>query len=128
MTDYRVATGSNVAFGSMTVIDPQPRSDGIKSTRRAFGADGTVIEEGRYVEFDWNVLKDPTQYQAILTAFGLSASVKMAAVTVYVPDESRTFLRMNGNAIRPEIGRDFVYNNAHPRNVTILVRDLSTAS
>lgn len=128
MTDYRVATGSNVAFGSMNVIDPQPRSDGIKCTRRSYSADGSITEEGRYIEFDWNVLKDITSYQAILSAFGLSASVKSAAVTVYVKDESQAFLRMNGTAIRPEIGRDFAYNNAHPRNVTMLIRDLSVAS
>lgn len=128
MTDYAAKTGSNVALVSLTTLDPQPHSDGIKCTRRAYGADGTVIEEGLYVELEWNVVKDPTQYQAILTVFGLSASVKMAAVTVYVPDQTRAFVRMNGNAIRPEVGRDMVYNNAHPRNVTIVVRDLATAS
>ncbi|NIV32639.1 MAG: hypothetical protein GWN58_25305, partial [Anaerolineae bacterium] len=56
MTTYRVADGHDVALVSLTVLDPQPRSEGIKPTRRTFGGDGTPYDESKYVELLYSMV------------------------------------------------------------------------
>ena len=127
MSDYRVATGSNVALVSLTVLSPQPTSEGIKPTRRSFGADSTILDEAKYVELVWSLLPSVTTYQAILTLFGVNSAL-YANVTVYVRSGVFSYVRMNGVAVQPQPGNDIRWQNSFPRQVTILVRDLSVAS
>jgi len=124
---YRVADGHDVALVSLNVLDPQPRSEGIKPTRRTFGGDGTPYDEGKYVELLYSVVSSVTEYQAILDAFGVK-SAGSNEVTVYVRDETFAWTRKNGLAIRPQPGQDVRWTNFFPRDVVILVRDLADAS
>ena len=127
MTTYRVATGHNVVLGSLTVLSPQPRSEGMKYTRVNAAASGVVYKEAPYVELVWDLLADATAYQALLTTFGLG-SVESATVTVYIRSDKFSWVRMNGRAVRPEVGRGVTWDRYFPRNITILIRDLETAS
>jgi hypothetical protein len=120
MSDYRVHTGTSVALVSLTVLSPQPMSTGIQSTRRDYSGNGFgVIDQGLYVELVWEVMKDATAYQALLTTFGL-ASTLSAIVTVNCRDDQYAYHRYNGIAIRPAAA----WSQFRPRNVTILIRDL----
>jgi len=124
---YRVADGHDVALVDLNVLDPQPRSEGIKPTRRTFGGDGTPYDEGKYVELLYSVVSSVTEYQAILDAFGVK-SAGSNEVTVYVRDETFAWTRKNGLAIRPQPGQDVRWTNFFPRDLVILVRDLEDAS
>jgi hypothetical protein len=127
MSDYRVADGSDVVLGSLTVLSPQPRSTGIEYTRRSYAADSTPILEGPFINLVWDVLGSKTEYQAILTTFGLS-SATTNDVTVYIRNANFDYVRMNGKAIKPQIGEGIEWANYFPRNMTILIRDLETAA
>jgi hypothetical protein len=126
VTTYRVADGHDVALGSLAVISPQPRSEGVRVTRRSYAADGTPVDEGRYVELEWSALEGVTEYNAILAAFGLDDALSNE-VTVYVRDERRAWARLNGRALLPEAGREMRWRY-FPRDVVITVRDLEAAS
>jgi len=130
MSDYRVADGHDVILGSLTVIDPQPRSEGVKATRRSYGAGGAVYDEGRYVELEWSAVATKTQYTTILAYFGLNGLPLTYTndVTVYVRDELFGYIRMNGTAVLPEVGRDVRWRNYFPRDVVILVKNLVNSS
>lgn len=126
-TTYKVADGHNVALISLNAIAPQPTTEGIKPTRRTFAADGTVYDEGRYIEFLFSIVGNVTAYQSLLDLFGVKTATTNE-VTVYIRDEVFSWVRMNGTAIRPEPGKDVQWRRFFPRNVTILVRDLTAVS
>lgn len=126
MSSYKVKTGHNQAADDLVLITPQPRSKGIQYTRRTVSGDGTIINEGPFVEFVWDTIANKTMFQSILTQFGL-ASVYSALVTVSVRGDNFDYARKNGKALRPTPG-DGVEWDIFPRNLTIIVRDLSTAS
>lgn len=127
MSTYRVKDGWNEALMDLAVVSPQPTSEGIKATRRTFSANGEVFDEGKYVELRFNIVNGATAYQALLNQFGVQ-STTTNEVTVYVRDETFSWVRMNGTAVRPEPGRDVRWNNYYPRDVTILVKDLVASS
>jgi hypothetical protein len=127
MSDYRIADGFDVANGSMTVLNPQPSSVGLRFTRTTYAADGTPIHEGPYIEAVWNVLGSKTQYQSILTAFGL-LSADYNDVTFKGRNEVFDYVRYNGRAIKPVPEEGVEWRRPFPRNITILIRDLETAS
>jgi hypothetical protein len=126
MSDYRVADGFNVAYVSLTVLTPQPFSPGLRYTRTSETPDGP-IHEGPYTEMIWNVLGSKTQYQSILTAFGL-LSAESNDVTIYCRNENFYYARYNGKAIKPLPENGVEWRRPFPRNITILIRDLETAS
>jgi hypothetical protein len=131
MTTYRVATGHDVALGSLTVLSPQPDpGNGIQVTRRTYGSDNTVSDQGRYIEFTWSAYTNSTDYATLLALFGLNASTSTAAVTVYVRDEIYAWVRMNGYAVRPIPGETVRWgdNQSRPLDIVILVKDLETAA
>ncbi len=123
MTTYQVADGFDNE-GGFADIDPQPMCPGITPTRRTFAADGTVIDEAPYVEFIFNVVKDVTTYQSILTQFGINAALTND-VTIKTRDETFADINKNGTAIRPQIGTDVRWQKFFPRDVVILVNNLS---
>src|SRR4029077_21230614 len=109
-------------------LAPQPASSGVKATDIQYLADGSVVRQGLYIELTYSSLSillrsgatPPTPiYQAILTAFGLWTATS-AQVTLYCPDDTFTYTRYNGVAIRPEANR----NNHMLRDVPILIRNL----
>ena len=127
MSTYKVADTHDVALVSLVDVDPQPTSEGIRVTRRNYGADGSVYDEGKYVELAFTVLGGVTQYQGLLNQFGVQSSLTNE-VTVYVRDETFAWVRMNGIAVRPEIGRDVQWQRYFPRSITILVKNLEVAA
>jgi len=127
VSTYRVADGSDVALESLTVLDPQPASRGIQYTDQTLSLNGTPTKQGAYVELVWNVVASVTEYQSILTDFGL-LSADYNDVTVYVRDEEFDFVRKNGRAIKPLPGRGVDWRMPFPRDLVILVRDLEDAS
>ena len=127
MSDYRVKTGTDVALVSLTVLDPQPRSEGIKAKRRTYAASAKVRDEGRYLELLWSLVQDEDMYQDILNEFGVLTELT-AAVTVYARDETFAYVRMNGIACRPMPGNEVKWSNSFPRDIMILVRNLTPAS
>ena len=124
MTTYKVKDGHDQAEIDLVLIDPQPRSTGVRVTRRTHAAGGAVIEEGKYIELIWDIVPTANAWNALLNQFGLGA-VLTNEVTVYVPDPQFYYTRYNGTAIRPEIGQDVQRTGYFIRNVTILVRDLT---
>jgi len=127
MTTYKVKTGTNQALVDLVDVSPQPKSIGIQQTRRTYGGDGTPRTVGPFVELEFNFLPDVTTYQAVLTQFGINSSLT-ANVTVYVRDGTWTWVRMNGKAVQPEPGKDMTWDQYFPRRITILIKNLETAS
>lgn len=127
MSTYRVAVGHDVVLGSLVDVTPQPSTEGIKTVRRTYAADGTVHEDGKYIELDFNVLGNVAMYQSVLTAFGVK-DVLTEDVTVYIRNEVFDWVRMNGTAVRPEVGQDVQWRRYFPRNITILVKNLVASS
>lgn len=127
MSQYKVGLGHDVALDDLELIDPQPRCDGIQAARRTYAASGTVVEEGFYVELVWDVLEDAGAYQDLLAEFDVWDNLT-AAVTLWVRDESYTYVRVNGTAVRPESGRERQWRDYFPRAITILVRDITGAT
>lgn len=122
MTTYKMSLGADVVTVDLVAIAPQPRSEGVKYVRRTFAASGIVSDQSAYVELIWEVLESATEYNTLLTQFGLNASIA-TVVTVLVRDEFFNFTRYNGLAIRPQPGTDKSWDY-FPRNVTILIKNL----
>lgn len=119
MSDYRVAGGANLSLALLTKLNPQPRSLGLKYTRRNYLLAGGVVDEGPYIELLFSVLPNSTVYSSLLGAFNLLSSPS-AAVTLYARDDQYIYRRYNGVAVRPETNWD----NYYIREVIFLVRDL----
>lgn len=119
MSTYRAKVNTDVAFVSLTTLSPQPRSEGVKVTRRIPMADGSVLFEGLYVELVWDVLESAADYLTVMTVFGLHSNWS-SPVTVYVRDDLFAWKRYNGVAVRPQAS----WNMYFPRNVSVLVRNL----
>lgn len=124
MSDYRVGkAGHDIVLGSLTVLDPQPSTEGVQPTRRTFAASGSVLDEGLFVEFEYSALEDVNAYTGMLTDFGLDDALTNE-VTVYVRTEYYEYKRYNGTAVRPEMGRDVRWRQYFPRDAVVLVKDL----
>jgi hypothetical protein len=127
-SQYMVAAGWNIALASLTKLSPQPASSGVKATDIQYLADGSIYRQGLYIELMYNSIFNSIiqftpviiyRYQAILTAYGLWTA-NSAQVTVYVPDDTLTYTRYNGVAVRPEANR----SNYFLRDTPILIRNL----
>lgn len=125
--DYLVATGFNIPFIDLLLIVPQPKTNGIRVTRRSNAVNSRVSDEGLYILFEWNVLQDAPMYQDILTLFDVLDN-KVAPVTIYARDGRLIWGRWNGRAIQPEAANDFEWNNFRPHNLKLLVKDLKPST
>lgn len=119
---YLIAQGSNVSLASLVKFKPQPRSPGMKYTRRNFTGDGVPYDEGPYLELIWSALESVSEYLSILAQAGLT-NTNFCNVTIYARSNTWSFLRYNGTIIAPLIGTDAEWDY-FPRNITLLVRDL----
>jgi len=120
LSDYRIAEGHGVALVSLTDIDPQPRSAGVKAARRTHAADSTIHDEGLHITLIFDFLDDATALDDLLDQFGLDVATS-ANVTVYAPNQVHTYARYNGVALRPETD----HQNYFIRDVQIVIRDLT---
>lgn len=125
---YRVGDGFDVALVSLTILTPQPRSEGIKPARRVYGGDGSVYDSPLYLELEWDVIGSDASYQALIdTIFGVSRPLTNE-VTVYARNQYDAFARYNGIAVSPENGRDVRRRNSFRRDLTVLIKALYLAS
>ena len=81
MSTYRVKTTYDQELADLVVLDPQPDpGPGVQTTRRTYSGDGSVYDEGRFVEFTWSAYTTAAAYQTLLGMFGLSASIRHLAL------------------------------------------------
>lgn len=120
-SDYRVGAGHDIALGSLTVLSPQPRSEGIKATERSYGLAGSVHERGLYIELVYDYIETPTDYQQLLALQGLNSAL-YADVTLYAWRLDYDERRYNAVAVRPQIGTDGAWTQYFLRNVTFLYK------
>jgi len=120
-SNYKYGLGWNLAEGALTKFNPQPRSIGVKVTRRSFHSNG-VYDEGLYVELLWSALENEVDYQNILIGFDL-LNVDSNLVTIYCRDQFFRYKRYNGMVYRPLIGEDVDWN-FFPENLVLTIRDL----
>jgi hypothetical protein len=130
MSFYAVELGHDATLESLVPIVPQPRTEGIKATRRTYAADGSAYDEGLYIELIFDVLGNVSRYQALLDMFDLDGSSGniTSEVTVLVRDHTFRYVRMNGIAVRPQPGPDVRWQMPFPRGITILIKNLEPAS
>lgn len=125
MSTFKAALNHDVALSSLTLLDPQPRCEGLMKARRTYAASRAAFEEGLYTEWVWDFAEDAAGYQAILGFFGLNViGVTSSEVTIYTPDSLGDYQRYNAIAYRPEFGRDIRRINFFYRGVTVLFTDL----
>ena len=124
---YKIATGYDVALVSLADMVPQPRSTGIQYTRRTFGGDGSVYEEGPYIPLEFSMLESAAQYLALLTQFGLHDRLTNG-VTVLIPNDFYAETRYSGLAVRPQIGQDGQRRDYFLRDFTLLIKTLVVAT
>lgn len=122
MTTYRVADGHDVALVSLTVLSPQPAGGIVRPTRRNYLSDGSVVDEGLYVVFTWSSLQNTSAYSTILAAFGIGA-LQTNEVTIYAKDDTLSWKRYNGVAVRPTYSDGLDYRS-FPRNIQVMIRNL----
>lgn len=124
MTVYSVAIGHNVAVELVEPIVPQPRTVGRLTGLRTFAANGAVHDQAIFVELVWDVIDGEVQYQDLLEQFGLDTATT-ANVTLIARDATYGWMRYNGVAVRPEIGRDGAWERFFLRDVRIVVNRLA---
>jgi hypothetical protein len=118
MSNYRIAIDFDRPLGSLTVLNPQPRSSGVLPTRRTYTGN-SILDEGLYCEWIWDGgIDDGVAYRTLLTTCGL-LTARMCPVTIYTRDDRFVDTRYNGIAVRPEP----VWEQYFPR-LTVLIRDL----
>lgn len=127
MTTYKAKTGHDVALLLLVDITPQPQTIGLQYTQRDYAADGTVHQQGPFVELNFSMIDDATEYQALLTQFGLT-SATTASVTVYIQNENYTWARYNGTIVKPMIGNQGARDRFFLRNFTFVVKNLEASA
>jgi hypothetical protein len=123
MTQYLVGVGTDLVTGSLNIISPQPRTKGLEYKRWVEAMDGTRYATGPYIEFEWDLLQGATEYQALLTSFGINVSTS-ANVSIYARDSTYTWRYYNGKAMQPRVGHEVTWIRYFPRRITILVKNL----
>lgn len=124
MSIYRVLPGLNQPLIDLVTLDPQPMSPGVKFTRRVDNADGSIADQGPYIDLLWPVLDGgAVEYGALLTLFGLGAATTVD-VTIFARNEDWQWFRFNGLAVKPQQGVDVRWNY-FPSNLAILVKHLT---
>jgi hypothetical protein len=120
---YRVKDTHDQTLTENEDVVPQPRTTGVRVTRRSHSVSGGLKDEFLYVEMLFSSLESVTQYQAVLTQFGV-LSAMTNEVTIMCRDAALRWKRYNGTAVRPQQGVDVQWSRYFPRDVVMLVRDL----
>lgn len=121
-SDYRAAVGYNLVLGSLLAFNPQPRSLGVRYTRRTYLGDGRIVDEGPFIELLWSALDNDTQYRAVMQQLGL-ITANFQVVTLYARDDVWNYHLYGGIAHRPMLGTDAAWEYM-PKDITVLVRNL----
>lgn len=99
-SDYRISAGHGVAYASLVLIDPQPRSESrVEAAQREYGVDASMYEAGLHIVLQYSAL-DIEDYAALLEQFGLNSFVTRP-ITGWYPDHAGIYRRYDGIAYRP---------------------------
>jgi hypothetical protein len=120
---YRVKDTHDQTLTENEDVVPQPRTTGVKVTRRTHSVSGGLKDEFLYCEMLFSSLESVTQYQAVLTQFGV-LNAMTNEVTIMCRSQTLQWKRYNGTAVRPAMGVDVQRSRYYPRDVVMLVRDL----
>ena len=124
---YKVLPGGDQPLIDLVTITPQPRCNGLRYTRTSHTAAGGMVVEGAYAVLEWDVIEDATDYDTLLTQFGLDLGTS-EAVTILLPDEFYVLTRYNGVALRPVAGETVRREGYFIRDVSIIIRNLTVAA
>jgi len=119
MSEYKVLPGFNGATAALVKVPLQPISTGGLATRRTLMGDGSILDQGLYVEWTYSVIEDAAQLLTVLTPLGLHTA-KSAAVTIWTRDDLYAYHRYNGVAQRPPAS----WENYFARGVIIRICNL----
>lgn len=119
---YRVKDGLDQTLTAEDDVVPQPRSMGVRVTRRVHSVSGGVKDEFLYCELLFSALESVAEYESVLTQFGVLAAMTNE-VTVMVRDEALRWATYNGTAVQPMQGADVNWRY-FPLDIVMLVRDL----
>jgi hypothetical protein len=75
-----------VPLEDLNPLTPQLHTWGLQVTQRDFAPSGAVADQGRFVEFLYNMVEDTDTYQDVLNQYGL-LNQTTAQVTVYVQNQ-----------------------------------------
>lgn len=124
---YRVKDGHGQTLFEDDDVAPQPRTSGVQVTRRVHSVSGGLQDEFLYVEMLFSALESVSQFQAVLTQFGV-LSAMTNEVTIMARDQTLQWATYNGTAVQPQMGADVQYSRYYPRDVVMLIRDLELIS
>ncbi len=124
---YAVLPGGDQPLIDLVTITPQPRCSGLRYTRTSYTAAGGMNLEGPYAVLEWDVIEDATDYDTLLTQFGLDLGTS-EDVTITLPNELFAETRYNGKCLRPVAGETVRREGYFIRDVQIVVKNLTVAS
>lgn len=102
MTLYAYGNGHNVADGSLTDADPQPRTPGILYPELIVSLSGKAFNDGSpFTEWEYRFLTYEVA-DDIFDGLGISESNPSNTVTIRQPDNSETWYRYNATALYPQ--------------------------
>jgi hypothetical protein len=123
LDSYLVGDGHNRPLNELTALTPQPSSAGVRVTRRSHAPE-PLVDEFKYIEFVYSALGSVTEFQAVLNQWGVLSSMQNE-VTFTAKDETLAWTRFNGTAVRPQMGSDVQWSRYFPRDVVVLVKELT---
>jgi hypothetical protein len=124
MSSYQIVDGYNNA-GTLATFSPQPASPGILYPRRDIAVSGHEYVNGQpYTFWQYKGIIPASQYDALLTLFGLSNTVVSNEVTVKTmtdPDRT-TWANYNAIIVLPVNGQDVTYERGFWRDAKFKVK------
>lgn len=100
MTGYKVAIGHDNQAG-LTLLDPQPASDGIRPARVLTPASGLAFDDGGYFAILKYSALNESQWLSLLARFGLEYA-RSSEITLRALADDRLFSLYNGVVVKPQ--------------------------
>lgn len=121
---YMFGVGYDLALVDLVALDPQPRTDAtVQAVQRSYSANGSIHEQGGWIEMLFDALDGPEEYQTLLTQITL-LDVLQVLGTWYLPDHAYRWGCYNGIVQRPAQGQDITRSGYFIRDVTLRVTHL----
>lgn len=121
---YQIADNYNNAAG-LVDISPQPASPGILYPREVVAVSGVVYDDGApYTMFVYKGVMSNTQYNSLLTQFGLTSARTNEVTVRLLLDDRITYANYNAIVVKPRNGVDAKYRNGFWHDVTFRVKQL----
>lgn len=120
---YAVASGWNVALGSLVALDPQPQGDLVAPVVRNESASGQIHEIGGSVTLHYSTLEDEAMCLAVLTQYGLHNALTNQ-VTIYCRNGRMQWTRYNGVARLPKPNSEMKWSQYFARDIDVIINRL----